>query len=135
MSIKWEELNPMQKAVLEWHIAFGVIVNTKPTIPDLKVKELRKSLIAEEQQELFKAIDEDNIIEIADGIGDLLVVLFGTAISYGINMQPIFDEIQRSNMSKIWPDGEVHYNDLGKVMKPSTYSPANLKPILDLQAE
>lgn len=129
-----ELMNKMQEQLREWHKKFGVIVNDTPTIPDKRVRELRIKLMYEELvKELIPALEKDNIIEIADGIADLLYVTIGTAVSYGINIEPIFDEVHRSNMTKLWPDGTVHYNDYGKVIKPETYSPANIVKELEKQ--
>lgn len=128
-------MNKMQEQVLEFHKEFEVLAPNKPTLPDFKTMYLRLRLMKEELKELEDAMIAKDMVEIADGIADLLVVTFGTAISYGIDMQPIFDEVHRSNMSKRWSDGKVHYDDGGKVLKSPDYSPANLQPILNLQIE
>lgn len=65
----------------------------------------------------------------------MLYVVYGAAVTYGIDLEPIFDEIHRSNMSKLWPDGTVQKREDGKVLKPPTYSPADLEPILKNLAE
>lgn len=127
-------MNKMQTQLREWHEKFAVLVNDHPTIPPGKVKELRKRLMEEELlDELIPAIDADDMVEIADALADTLYVVFGTAVSYGIDIEPIFDEVHRSNMTKVWPDGTVHYNEHGKVVKPDTYSPANIRPLLEKQ--
>lgn len=123
-------MNEMQADLVEFHRKFGCTINQAPTIPDEKTKELRKKLIEEEVKELFEGIDTDNLVEIADGIADVLYVVLGTAVSYGIDIAPIFREVHRSNMSKVWPDGTVHYNEFGKVIKPPTYSKADILPLL-----
>lgn len=128
------ERNVMQENVHEWSVKFEAEVNSVPTIPSQDVKTLRKKLIEEEViNELFPAIDNDDIVEIADAIADTLYVVFGTAIAYGINIQPIFDEVHRSNMSKANPDGTVTKNEFGKVVKPPTYSKADVKSKLEAQ--
>lgn len=120
-----------QMMIRDFHRAFELLINIQPVaqIPG-DVQTLRKKLIEEEFIELQEAIDNEDIVKIADGLGDLLYVVYGAAVSYGIDMEPIFNEIHRSNMSKMWPDGKVHKNELGKVVKPDSYSPADLKPIL-----
>ena len=123
-------MNKMQEQLREWHKKFGHECNDTPTIPDEKVKRLRMRLIAEEQRELFTAIYEDDLIGIADGGADLLYVVIGTMVSYGIDVEKVFDEVHRSNMSKVWPDGTVHYDEGGKVMKPPSYSPADIAGVL-----
>lgn len=86
-------------------------------------------LINEETSELYVNMLGDNLVGIADGIADLLYVVLGTAVEYGIDIEPIFNEVHRSNMTK--KDG--HLNDFGKWVKPDNYSPADLEPILRAQ--
>jgi|ERR1700677_686931 len=123
-------MNRMQEQILEFIKAVGQEHYEITTIPEPKTKGLRMKLIYEETQELFEAIVNDNIVGVADGIADLLYVVIGTAIAYGIDVEKIFDEVHRSNMSKIWPDGTVRKNEYGKVLKPPTFSPPNLKDLL-----
>lgn len=102
----------------------------RPEVPSTTICRLREALIIEETNELCEALADRNLVEIADGIGDLLYVVLGTAIACGIDIEPIFNEIHRSNMSK-FIDGVLRED--GKLVKGPSYSPANLKPILDLQ--
>jgi NTP pyrophosphatase (non-canonical NTP hydrolase) len=97
-----------------------------PHIPSKKDKELREALIIEEVGETLNALKYDDLVELADGITDSIVVLLGTAVTYGIDIRPIWDEVHRSNMSKI---GGLIRED-GKLLKPSSYSPPNIKDIL-----
>lgn len=115
-----------QDMVKEFHMEFGISVMPVPCIPEKKISLLRCRLILEELEELVEAFDQNDIIEVADAIGDLLYVVLGTAVSCGINIQPIFEEIHRSNMTK---KGGVLRED-GKLIKPPTYSPPNIKDIL-----
>lgn len=119
-----------QKKVLKFHKKFDCISETAPKVPEYSLSQLRLSLIHEELDELEEAFDQHCIVSIADALGDLLYVVYGAGISCGVDLEPVFNEIHRSNMSKTWPDGSVHRNDLGKVVKPDSYSPANLAPIL-----
>lgn len=116
-----------QKKVLEFHKKFDCTIGHYPDWPTVNDQILRDDLIEEEAMEFKTA---ETIQDIADALGDLLYVVYGAAITYGIDMEPIFNEIHRSNMTKIWPDGSVHRNEAGKVVKPDSYSPANLAPIL-----
>lgn len=117
--------------VLAFHKQFGIAVARTPTVPDEQTQALRIRLIQEEFDELKEALRSKDLEGIAKELADLLYVVYGTAVSCGIDMEPIFNEVQRSNMSKV---GGYKRED-GKWIKPPTYSPANLKPILDAQIE
>lgn len=108
-----------------FHEKFDVLINKYPTIPDIDTCLMRHSLIREETQELLNAFINEDIIAVADALGDLLTVIYGTATSCGLNMDPICDEIYCSNMSK---SGKKR--DDGKVMKDENYKPPDLKPII-----
>lgn len=95
-----------------------------------RTAKLRYELIHEELQELQHAQAKQDIVGIADAIADLLYVVYGAAVAYGIPAQQVFDEVHRSNMSK-FIDG--HRREDGKWVKGPSYSPANLKPILGLE--
>jgi predicted HAD superfamily Cof-like phosphohydrolase len=85
----------------------------------------------EEALEFAKATDDQNWVEIIDAICDLLYVTYGAAIAMGIDINPFFEEVHRSNMSKLDPvTGRPIYREDGKILKPSTYSPADLKKVL-----
>lgn len=99
--------------------------------PEMYPSQLRSSLIMEEALEFAKATDDQNWVEIIDAICDLLYVTYGAAIAMGIDINPFFEEVHRSNMSKLDPKtGRPMYREDGKVMKPTTYSPADLKSVL-----
>lgn len=120
-----------QQMVLEFHKEFDIHVANTPAVPDEQTKGLRVRLIQEEFDELKEALETKHLPNIAKELADLLYVVYGTAVSYGIDMEPVFHEVQRSNMSKI---GGYKRED-GKWVKPATYSPADIKPILDRQGE
>ena len=119
-----------QLAVHAFHQTFGLTINRAPTLPGRADVILRRELISEELDEFCCAT---SLTEVADALGDLLYVVYGAAVTYGIDLEPIFNEIHRSNMSKVWPDGSVKKNELGKVLKPETYSPANLAAEIERQ--
>ena len=100
-----------------------------PHIPELKDKTLWKKLVGEEIQETLTAIREDNLVKIADGIADSIVVLLGTAVCYGIDMRPIWNEVHKTNMAK---KGGIIRED-GKLLKPPGWIPPDIKRLLDLQ--
>ena len=88
---------------------------------------LQIRLIDEEVKELFNAIEEENLVEIADAMGDIIYVVMHCANAYGIDLEPIYDEIQRSNMAKVGSDGKVTRNANNKVMKPEGWMPPDIK--------
>lgn len=100
---------------------FGQEVKTKPEFPDLDTVSLRYDLIKEELQELFEAMGDKNIVEVADALTDILYVTYGAGHAFGIDLDACFDEVQRSNMSKLGADGKPIYRDDGKVMKGPNY--------------
>lgn len=124
-------MNEAQRMVLEFHRQFAIHVAEHPTLPDAETEALRLRLIEEEFDELKKAFQAKDLPGIAKELADLLYVVYGTAVSCGIDMEPVFREVQRSNMSKIGG----HKREDGKWVKPSTYSPAEIAPLLRHQME
>ena len=118
-----------QAMVETFHRTFDIVVNPTPTVADERTCELRVALIQEEFDELKEALAVKNLSSIAKEMADLLYVVYGTAVSYGIDMGPVFREVHRSNMSKV---GGYKRED-GKWVKPATYSPALIEPILQEQ--
>lgn len=118
-----------QQMVSEFHRMFGILIATAPTVPDQDTQTLRVRLIQEEFDELKEAMDRGDMPAIAKEIADLLYVVYGTAVSYGIDMEPVFREVHRSNMSKVGG----HKRADGKWVKPAHYSPASVEPILTAQ--
>lgn len=124
-----------QQRVADFMTRFGQTVRHKPSLPTASEQSLRVQLIAEELRELQEAFDKEDIVQVADALGDLLYVVLGTAVSCGITLAPIFTEIHRSNMTKLWDEEpRVRRNAAGKVLKPPTYSPADLVHILERQS-
>ncbi|WP_447978667.1 pyrophosphohydrolase domain-containing protein [Candidatus Nitrospira bockiana] len=118
-----------QQMVAEFHRAFDIVANGRPTLPDAATKALRVRLIQEEFDELKEALAHDDLAGIAKELADLLYVVYGTAVSCGIDMEPVFREVHRSNMSKVGG----HKRADGKWVKPAHYSPAAIAPLLDAQ--
>jgi predicted HAD superfamily Cof-like phosphohydrolase len=123
-------MSEAQALVEEFHRAFDILVHLSPTVVDERTRELRIKLIQEEFQELREALTQGDLESISKEIADLLYVVYGTAVSYGIDMDPVFREVHRSNMSKV---GGYKRED-GKWVKPATYSPACIEPILAEQS-
>jgi predicted HAD superfamily Cof-like phosphohydrolase len=109
---------------------FGQDVKTIPEIPDAEITDLRLELIAEELNELYDAMQEKDIVAIADALTDILYVTYGAGHAFGIDLDKCFTEVQRSNMSKLGADGKPIYREDGKVMKGPDYSEPDLKDIL-----
>jgi len=100
---------------------FGQEVKSKPSFSTDKIKKLRIDLIKEELDELKEAMDNNDLLEVADALTDILYVTYGAGHAFGINLDKCFDEVQNSNMSKLSENGEPIYNESGKVMKGPNY--------------
>ena len=100
---------------------FGQEVKTKPSFSSDKINKLRIDLIKEELDELKEAMDNNDLLEVADALTDILYVTYGAGHAFGIDLDRCFDEVQNSNMSKLGENGEPIYNESGKVMKGPNY--------------
>ena len=100
---------------------FGQEVKTKPSLSSDKINKLRIDLIKEELDELQEAMKNNDLLEVADALTDILYVTYGAGHAFGINLDKCFDEVQNSNMSKLDENGKPIYNDSGKVMKGPNY--------------
>ncbi len=110
--------------------SFGQEVKTKASLSSEKINNLRINLIKEELDELTTAVKENNITEVADALTDILYVAYGAGHAFGINLDKCFEEVQKSNMSKLGADGKPIYNNEGKVMKGPNYFKPNFKKLL-----
>ncbi|MDA7689823.1 nucleoside triphosphate pyrophosphohydrolase family protein [Candidatus Pelagibacter sp.] len=100
---------------------FGQEVKTKPSFSSDKINKLRIDLIKEELEELKEAMKNNDLLEVADALTDILYVTYGAGHAFGIDLDKCFDEVQNSNMSKLGENGEPIYNESGKVMKGPNY--------------
>jgi len=100
---------------------FGQEVKTKPSFSSDKINKLRIDLIKEELNELQEAMKNNDLLEVADALTDILYVTYGAGHAFGIDLDKCFDEVQNSNMSKLGVNGEPIYNESGKVMKGPNY--------------
>jgi len=100
---------------------FGQEVKTKPSFSSDKINKLRIDLIKEELEELQVAMKNNDLLEVADALTDILYVTYGAGHAFGIDLDKCFDEVQNSNMSKLGENGEPIYNESGKVMKGPNY--------------
>ena len=109
---------------------FNQDVKDSSSLSTDKINSLRISLIKEELDELKQAISEKNLIEVADALTDILYVTYGAGHAFGINLDKCFEEVQKSNMSKLGKDGKPIYNELGKVMKGPDYFKPDLSKFI-----
>ena len=123
------QMSDEQRMVTEFHRAFDIVIGTSPAIPDPATCALRMNLMQEEFDELHEALTQGDVEAVAKELADVLYVVYGTAVSCGIDMAPVFREVHRSNMSKVGG----HKRADGKWIKPPNYSPAHLQPILAAQ--
>lgn len=146
-------MNDSQSQTKEFMSTFGQVLPDTPTKLTKETYELRINLILEELDEFVRASQSQDLVEVADALGDLLYVIYGAGCAYGIDLEPVFKEIHRSNMSKLWTEEEVKSNQErfvtgelvanqlnkdnqlyvvkrtdGKIIKSPSYSPANLLP-------
>lgn len=115
--------------VTEFMKTFGQEVKDAPAWPDDKTLSLRINLIEEEVDELFDGVDRRDMKNVAKELVDILYVVYGMGNSLGINLDKVFNEVHRSNMSKL-EDGKVLYSDTGKVLKGKNYFEPELDKVL-----
>jgi len=109
---------------------FGQEVRDKAEFPNEKIVKLRYELIKEELEELNQAFNDKDIKEVADALTDILYVTYGAGHAFGIDLDKCFNEVQKSNMSKLGSDGKPVYNEIGKVMKGPNYFKPDLNKFL-----
>ena len=119
--------------VKEFMQKFKQEVKSKPSFPDENIIKLRINLIKEELLELEEALNQKNIEETADALTDILYVTYGAGHAFGIDLDKCFDEVQKSNMSKLDKFGNPIYNNQGKVMKGPSYFKPDFKKILNIR--
>jgi len=121
--------------VVKFMNTFGQEVKPQPELPSIDIQALRVDLIKEELDELIEALADKDIVEVADALTDILYVTYGAGAAFGIDLDACFDEVQRSNMSKLGADGKPMYREDGKVMKGPNYSEPDLKSTLQTQED
>lgn len=128
-------MNEMQRKVREMHTAFRHPVRDVPQTIPFEEWDLRAELIFEELKEYEEAAQEGDVVGIADALGDLLYVVFGTAVAHGIDLEPVFNEIHSSNLSKLDENGEPvpHPTIPGKIGKSPLFKEPQLEEILEAQ--
>lgn len=127
-------MNRKIEAVTKFHNAFGLGIKNKPTADLGEAKNLlRYKLMREENEEYLEAANNNDLVEVADALGDMLYILYGTIIEHGMQeiIEDVFEEIQRSNMSKLGADGKPIYREDGKVLKGPNYFTPDIEKILN----
>jgi predicted HAD superfamily Cof-like phosphohydrolase len=127
-------LNEVVNCVREFHEAFRIKNEKEPVgAIDQKMFELRHRLMHEENEEYLEAAQNGDIVEVADALGDMLYILCGTILSHGLHdkITEVFQEIQRSNMSKLDKNGQPIYREDGKVMKSELYFRPSIDKVLE----
>lgn len=123
-----------QNMVWDFHRAFALPALTRPgAVSDEALAQLRVRLQREETEELAEALEARDLVEVADALADIVYVAYGTAVSFGIDLDAVLAEVHRSNMSKLGPDGSPILREDGKVLKPPTYSRPDIKTVIELQ--
>ena len=110
---------------------YGQEVKDKAGLSDARTNKLRIDLIKEELEELTDAMQDENLLEVADALTDILYVTYGAGHAFGIDLDKCFEEVQNSNMSKLGDDGKPIYNEAGKVMKGPNYFKPDLSKYLN----
>ena len=115
----------------EFHEVYDCARSKVPALPDNKTRNLRLDLLQEEFQELYEAEVANDIVEIADALGDILYIALGTGVAYGLPLDEVFNEIHRSNMSKLGLDGKPILREDRKVLKGPLYTPPAIEAIIE----
>ena len=119
------------ESVKKFMETFGQEIKEKASFPNDKITSLRYDLIKEELGELKEAMDKKDLKEVADALTDILYVTYGAGHAFGINLDKCFDEVQKSNMSKLGKDGKPIFNEFGKVMKGPDYFKPDLSKFIE----
>ena len=131
---KTKNIHHLIDHVRKFHDAFGIKNNQKPTVAvDAKEIQLRFDLLKEENEEYLEAAKNGDLVEVADALGDIMYILFGTILKHGMQHKivEVFEEIQQSNMSKLGKNGKPIYREDGKVLKGPHYFKPNIKATLE----
>lgn len=136
MADPFDTRNPFDK-LWEFHETYNVERHRIPTLPDAStekgaaLRKLRRDILAEEYQEYLDGEEANDLVEIADALIDVIYIAYGTGVAYGLPMDELFNEVHRSNMSKLGEDGKPVYREDGKVLKGPNYSPPDLAAIIE----
>jgi predicted HAD superfamily Cof-like phosphohydrolase len=130
----WDGSIDIATAVAEFHMAFNLPMRQLPSAEiDHALASLRVALLEEEVGEFVAASEKCDLVGIADALADIVYVVYGTALTYGIDLDAVLREVHRSNMSKLGNDGKPLIRDDGKVLKSEKYFPPDIESVLSLQ--
>jgi predicted HAD superfamily Cof-like phosphohydrolase len=119
-----------QDLVREFHLAFGLPIGTTPSLTATTTDQLRLDLVDEEVEELHRAIEDGDLVAVADALADIVYVAFGAADTWGFDLGAVILEVHRSNMTKLGEDGRPELRSDGKVLKGPHYEPPNIPAVL-----
>jgi predicted HAD superfamily Cof-like phosphohydrolase len=120
----------LHEMVRQFHDVYSSFTGDFPAFPPAEIVDLRLSLIAEELSELRDAVAAGDVCEVADALGDLLYVVAGAGLAFGLPLREVVEEIHRSNLSKLGKDGKPIYREDGKVLKGPNFTPPDLARML-----
>ena len=116
----------------EFNRAFGIQTRETPGLPSGDIEALRSELIREEYEEWKLAAEDGDIVEMARELADIVYVVYGAALAYGINLDAVISAIHQANMRKLGPDGRPVWREDGKLMKPKGWVPADVASVLEI---
>lgn len=119
----------------EFHEVYNAVRQRTPAFADEKTREMRLKILLEEFEEYKEAEKNNDLVEVADALADIIYIAIGTAVAYGLPMDEIFNEVHRSNMSKLGADGKPIYREDGKVLKGPNFTPPDISNIIKLKSE
>ena len=123
-------MSNMFQDVKEFQTAVGQYIGTEPRFANKSERSLRMSLLMEEVKEYLEGEEKEDLENVAKELADIIYIVCGTAVSYGIPLDRVFEEVHRSNMAKLGPDGKVKRREDGKILKPDGWTPPDIKSIL-----
>lgn len=115
----------------EFHLTYQAYTGDTPHLPSKEVRDLRMDILREEFEEYEEAEANDDLVEIADALSDIIYIAVGTGVAYGLPMDKIFNEVHRSNMSKLGEDGKPIFREDGKVLKGPNFTPPRIAEIIN----
>jgi len=123
------------ESVKQFHKIYNCYTQENPGLPNEEIRDLRRRLLKEEYEEYLEGEETDDLVEIADALADMLYIMYGTALAYGIPLDEIFDEVHRSNLSKLGADGKPIVREDGKILKGPDFFKPDIAKIMGLTGQ